>query len=132
MNVPLEKDTYVVTTSQAARDEFYPYYVRYWKEASPSPHPLGSLSRRDFDAFTGPGMLLMVGSPSEIVDKVLRQHELFGHDRFLAGLDIGAHPFAEGAKAIELPALEVAPQVRRRFMRRQVDTGGSSLERSIP
>ena len=130
LRVAIATHTYVAATSQAARDEFYPRYIRYWNEALPSPHPLGSLSRRDFDAFTGPDMMLMVGSPSEIVDKVLRQQELFGHDRFLAQLDIGAQPFSQVAKAIELLALEVAPQVRRALGEARAGAEGSAMERS--
>jgi hypothetical protein len=38
---------------------------------------------------------------------------LFGHQRFLAQIDIGGLPFHKVAKNIELLATEVAPVVRR-------------------
>lgn len=55
---------------------------------------------------------LFVGSPEQIVEKVLQQHELFGHTRFLAQVDIGGLPFNKTMKNIELLATEVAPKIR--------------------
>jgi hypothetical protein len=54
-----------------------------------------------------------VGSPQEIIDKVLYERELFGHDRFLAQVDLGALPYAEVARVIESLAVDVAPALRR-------------------
>lgn len=56
---------------------------------------------------------LFVGSPQQIIDKLLYQHELFGHQRYLGQLDIGGMPFAKVAEMIELLASQVAPAVRR-------------------
>ncbi len=67
----------------------------------------------------GPNNSLFVGSPQEIVEKILRQHELFGHQRFLAQLDIGGLPFNKVAQSIELLATEVAPVVRRELRKSQ-------------
>ena len=62
---------------------------------------------------TSPNTALFVGSPQQIVEKVLRQHELFGHKRFLAQVDIGGLPFNKVAKSIELLATEVAPMIKK-------------------
>ena len=56
---------------------------------------------------------LFVGSPQQIVDKILYEYELFGHRRFLAQIDIGGLPYAKVAEVIELLATDVAPVVRR-------------------
>ena len=61
----------------------------------------------------GPDTALFVGSPEQIVEKVLQQHELYGHTRFLAQVDIGGLPFNRVAKNIELLATEVAPKIRK-------------------
>lgn len=57
--------------------------------------------------------LVSEGSPEQIVEKILQQHELFGHQRFLAQLDIGGQPFKHAAESIELLATEIAPVIRR-------------------
>jgi hypothetical protein len=54
-----------------------------------------------------------VGSPEEVVEKILFQHELFGHSRFLAQISVGTLPHAQALRAIELLGTEVAPAVRR-------------------
>ncbi|MBM7607191.1 alkanesulfonate monooxygenase SsuD/methylene tetrahydromethanopterin reductase-like flavin-dependent oxidoreductase (luciferase family) [Lysinibacillus composti] len=62
---------------------------------------------------TGERSALFVGSPDQIVEKILYQHELFGHERFLAQVDIGGIPFKQIAKTIELLATKVVPIVNR-------------------
>lgn len=112
LRIAIAAHTYVGATSKAARDEFYPFYINYWAQALGTPHPFGSLSRSDFEKLAAPDTMLMVGSSQEVVDKILLQHELLGHDRFLAQIDIGAQPFPQVARTIERLAVEVAPKVR--------------------
>ncbi|MFD0589706.1 LLM class flavin-dependent oxidoreductase [Paenibacillus sp. GCM10027627] len=57
--------------------------------------------------------VLMVGSPQEIIEKLLYQYELFGHQRFLAQLDFGGVPFHKVAKNIELIGTEILPAVKK-------------------
>jgi alkanesulfonate monooxygenase SsuD/methylene tetrahydromethanopterin reductase-like flavin-dependent oxidoreductase (luciferase family) len=71
------------------------------------------LTREQFDAGRGPGGHLLVGSPQEVTEKILEQHEIFGNDRFLAQLSVGPMPHAELMRAIELLGTEVAPAVRK-------------------
>jgi alkanesulfonate monooxygenase SsuD/methylene tetrahydromethanopterin reductase-like flavin-dependent oxidoreductase (luciferase family) len=59
-----------------------------------------------------------VGSPQQIVDKVLFQHELFGHDRFLVQFSVGTLPHDRMLRSIELLGTEVAPAVRAEVARR--------------
>lgn len=54
-----------------------------------------------------------VGTPDQIVEKILFQHELFGHDRCLLQLTVGTMPHDQVLHAIELLGTEVAPRVRR-------------------
>jgi probable LLM family oxidoreductase len=53
-----------------------------------------------------------VGSPQDVAEKILHQHELFGHDRFLLQLTVGPMPHDRVLHAIELLGTEVAPLVR--------------------
>jgi alkanesulfonate monooxygenase SsuD/methylene tetrahydromethanopterin reductase-like flavin-dependent oxidoreductase (luciferase family) len=53
-----------------------------------------------------------VGSPEQIVEKILFQHELFRHDRFLLQMSVGTLPHKDVMRAIELLGTEVAPKVR--------------------
>ena len=71
------------------------------------------MTRNDFERMASPETALFVGSPQQIIEKILHQYELFGHKRLLLQLDIGALPFQKIAKGIELLATEVAPIVRK-------------------
>ena len=102
---------YVEPTSQGARDTFYPHYARYIGNNMPSAR--GQLLPRDaFEAWAGPRGALFAGSPQEVIEKMLWERELLGHDRFLAQVGLGGLPFAATARSIELLATEVLPAVR--------------------
>lgn len=70
-------------------------------------------TRAQFDAEATLRGANFIGAPAEIVDKILFQHELFGHDRFLLQLTVGVLPHRDVLRAIELLGTEVAPVVRR-------------------
>jgi probable LLM family oxidoreductase len=69
-------------------------------------------TRVDFDAQRTLRGALFVGSPAEVAEKILFQHSLFGHDRFLLQLSVGSMPHDKLLRAIELFGTEVAPLVR--------------------
>ena len=77
------------------------------------------MTRAQFDAGATLHGANFVGSPSEVIEKILFQHELFGHDRFLLQLSVGTLPHAAIMRAIELFGTEVAPAVRAEIARRR-------------
>lgn len=71
------------------------------------------MSREAFEASRALRGANFIGSPQEVAEKILFQHEIFGHDRFLLQLTVGTLPHKQVLKAIELLGTEVAPAVRR-------------------
>ena len=57
--------------------------------------------------------ILNVGSPQQVIEKILYQHELFGHQRYIAQLDFGGVPFDKIMKNIELIGNEILPAVKK-------------------
>jgi probable LLM family oxidoreductase len=103
---------YIADDSQKAANEFYPFYAammnRVGKERGWS-----SLGRDQFEYLREYGPLL-VGSPQQVIDKILYFHELFGNTRYLAqliGSDTQEH--TNVMHAIELFGTKVAPEVRK-------------------
>src|SRR4029079_7107632 len=113
LRVSLASHLHVAKSSQEALDGFYPYYARYFHDHAPAQYTAKEVTRSEYDERASPTGALFVGSPQQIIDKILYEHELFGHQRFLAQLDIGGRLFAKVAEGIELLANEVAPVVRR-------------------
>lgn len=112
MQWSINSHAYIADDSQQAKEEFYPPYSdvmnRIGKERG---WPRGS--RQQFEASTQLHGALLVGSPQEIVDKILYQHELFKHTRFLAQMSLGAMPHHKILHAIELLGTKVAPEVKK-------------------
>ena len=71
------------------------------------------MTRAALEAQAGLRGAVFFGEPAEIVEKVLFQHRLFGHDRFLLQLTVGPMEHVDVLRAIELLGTEVAPAVRR-------------------
>jgi probable LLM family oxidoreductase len=107
----INSHTYVAETSERAADEFFPAYAAMMnavgRERGWSP-----IGRREFDQLRSPRGALAVGSAEEVAEKILFEHELFHHDRFLAQISVGTLPHAHALRAIELYGTEVAPRVR--------------------
>ena len=70
------------------------------------------LRRADYDESRALRQHLFVGSPQEIVDKILFQHEIFAHHRFLLQ-STGVIPHDKMMKSIELFGTKVAPAVKK-------------------
>jgi alkanesulfonate monooxygenase SsuD/methylene tetrahydromethanopterin reductase-like flavin-dependent oxidoreductase (luciferase family) len=113
LKVSIATHLHVARNSQDAMDTFYPFYASYFRSHSPDPSRIRKISRGDYELLASPEGALFVGSPQQIVDKILYEHRLFAHQRFLAQIDIGGLPYAKVAEVIELLASEVAPVVRR-------------------
>ena len=113
----INSHAYVADTSEQAAEEFFPPYSAMMN-AIGAERGWRPIARPDFDALRSPRGALVVGSPEEVVRKILFQHELFGHDRFLAQISVGNLPHDKVLRAIELLATEVAPAVREEISKR--------------
>ncbi len=86
--------------------------------------------REQYDALRSPRGALAVGTPEQVAEKLLWEHELFGHDRYLAQISVGAVAHADVMRAIELFGTEVAPVVRAAAERRRRSSAAATAEAS--
>lgn len=113
LRVSVTGHTYIAKETQQAKDEFYPYYTNYWSYVNKQRGMNTNISRADFEQMASSETALFVGSPQQIIEKILYQHELYGHERFIAQVDIGGQSYNSIVKVVEMLATEVAPVVRR-------------------
>ncbi len=113
---------FVAETSQAAADAFFPPYAAVMT-AIGRERGWGPTTRESFEALRTPRGALVVGSPDEVIEKILFQHELFGHQRFLMQSSLGAAPHKAVLRSIELLGTEVAPVVRAEVAAREASAG---------
>jgi probable LLM family oxidoreductase len=102
---------YVAETTEQAAEDFFPPYAEMMT-AIGRERGWPPMQRPDFDALRTRRGALVVGSPQDVVDKLLFQHEHFGHDRFLMQTSVGSLEHAKVLRSIELLGSEVAPAVR--------------------
>ena len=112
LQLGINSHAFIADTSQKAADEFYPPYAdvmtRLGKERGWSP-----MDRQHFEAMRGHDGALLVGSPQQVIDKILYEHELFGNTRFLAQMSVGTMPHDKLMHSIELLGTKVAPAIRK-------------------
>ncbi len=110
--VSINSHGYVAETSQRASDEAFPAFKttmdRIGRERGWPP-----MTRPAFEASRQLRGANLVGDPHELVEKILFQHEMFGHHRFLLQMSVGTMPHDQIMRSIELFGTRVAPAVRR-------------------
>jgi probable LLM family oxidoreductase len=103
---------FIADSAKEALDRSYPYVStmmnRIGRERGWAP-----LTRHDYEAAATQRGANFVGSPDQVVEKILYQRELFAHDRFLVQFSVGTMPHEQVMRSIELYGTEVAPAVRR-------------------
>jgi probable LLM family oxidoreductase len=115
--VGINSHGFVAPTTQDAADRYFPAYASMMTRIGRE-RGWPAMTRAQFDALREPRGSLVVGSPREVTEKILLQHEIFGHQRFLAQLSVGDLPHRDVLRAIELLGTEVAPAVREEVARR--------------
>ena len=112
LQLGINSHVYVADDSQQAGDEFYPTYAAMMNKIGQD-RGWSPLTKKQFDLSRSAKGALVVGSPAEVVDKILYEHELFGNTRFLAQMSVGYIPHQKVMRSMELFATKVAPEVRK-------------------
>jgi probable LLM family oxidoreductase len=109
--VAINTHAFVAPSAEQAHEAFAPSYLammnRIGRERGWPPS-----GRREFEALASPRGALAIGSPEQVAEKILFEHELFGHQRYVGQMSVGAVAHRDVLRSIELFATEVAPRVR--------------------
>ncbi len=117
LRVSINSHGYLADGAQQAVDEAFPSFAQVMNKIGRE-RGWPPMSRGQFDASCALRGANFVGSPDEVIEKILYQHELFGHQRLLLQISIGTMPHAQVMHAIELLGTKVAPVVRDEIARR--------------
>ncbi|WP_207203779.1 LLM class flavin-dependent oxidoreductase [Actinomyces minihominis] len=99
---------YVAETSQKALQETYPHINEGMIRTNGRGMP-----KQMFAQGTHPHNVQNIGSVQEVIDKILYQHEQFGHQRFMGQMDFGGIPFKNVMRNIEVIGEEIIPVVKK-------------------
>jgi probable LLM family oxidoreductase len=111
---------YVAETSKQAADEAFPPFAQMMNKIGQE-RGWRPMTRQDFAASLTRRGANFVGSPQDVIEKILFQHEIFRHQRFLLQITVGAMPHDKVMRSIELFATKVAPVVREEVARREAE-----------
>lgn len=115
--VSINSHGFIADDSHQAAADYWPGFSlmmnRIGRERGWSP-----ITRQQYEASIGLRGADFIGSPEQIVEKILFQHSLFGHQRLLLQLGLGTIEHAKMMRAIELLGTEVAPVVRAEIAKR--------------
>src|SRR6476659_10203722 len=100
---------YVSQTTQEAADTFYPGYAKAMTDVGKE-RGWPPMTRASFDAQRGPDGALLIGSPDEVVDKILRHSEaLGGVSRISFQMNVASLPQIKMMRAIDAIGALVVP-----------------------
>ena len=115
--VAINTHAFVGRTVEEADRAFGPHYLavmnRIGRERGWPPS-----GREQYEALRSPRGALAVGSPEQVAEKILYEHELFGNTRYIGQMSLGAVDHADVLRSMELFGNEVAPLVRAEVERR--------------
>jgi alkanesulfonate monooxygenase SsuD/methylene tetrahydromethanopterin reductase-like flavin-dependent oxidoreductase (luciferase family) len=118
---------FVAADSKTAADIFFPSYAevmsRIGRERGWPP-----TTRQQFESSRTLRGALLVGSPEEVIEKILFQHKIFGHQRFLIQMSLGPMPHDKVLESIELFGTKVAPIVREEVARREKEDARATAD----
>jgi probable LLM family oxidoreductase len=112
MQVGINSHAFIADTSQKAAEDFYPSYAQVMNRIGRE-RGWSGMTREHFDAMRSKSGSLFVGTSQQVVDKILYEHQLFKHTRFLAQFTVGTMPHDKVMRSIELFGTEVAPVIRK-------------------
>ena len=103
---------YVAATTDEAVKDFWPGYARAFTDVGKE-RGWPPMTRASFDAQRGPNGALLIGSPDEVVEKILRHNEVLGGIvRLSFMMNVASLPQVRMMHAIDAIGARVAPALR--------------------
>jgi probable LLM family oxidoreductase len=109
--VAINTHAFLADTSSAADAAFAAPYLQMMNRIGRE-RGWPASGRPEYEALRSPGGALAVGSAEQVAEKILYEYGLFGHDRYIAQMSVGAVAHADVMHSMELFGTRVAPLVR--------------------
>jgi probable LLM family oxidoreductase len=126
LELAINTHAFVGETSQAADQAFAAPYLammnRIGRERGWPPS-----GRAEYEALRSPSGAVAAGSPDQVAEKILMEHELFGNTRYVAQMSVGAVAHSDVLRSMELFGTKVAPVVREEVARREAGASTPGL-----
>lgn len=131
LELSINSHGFIADDAQQAADDVYPATIAVMNKIGRE-RGWPPMSRQQFEAARTLRGANFVGDPDQVIEKILFQHQLFDHTRFLIQLSVGTMPHHKMMRAIELLGTQVAPVVRQEVGRRKVIKLNDETTPNIP
>ena len=111
LQLSINSHGFIGDDSQQAADDYFPSFQMMMNRIGRERGWTG-ITRQQFEGSRSLRGSDFVGTPDEVIEKILFQQKIFNHQRFLIQLGIGTISHAKMMHAIELLGTKVAPVVR--------------------
>src|SRR5882724_5137569 len=119
---------YVAATTEEAADDFFPGYARAFNDIGKE-RGWPAVTRAGFDAQRGPHGALLIGSPDEVIEKIIRHSQaLGGVSRFTFQMNAASLPHTKLMQAIEILGARVAPELRKELATVKSETSRANVK----
>lgn len=99
---------FAADTVRQALHELYPRINEGMKRTNGQ-----GFSKQLFAQGADPHSIINVGSPQQIIEKILYQYEMFGHQRYIAQIDFGGMPFDQVMRNVDVIGSKILPAIRK-------------------
>ncbi|WP_174614838.1 LLM class flavin-dependent oxidoreductase [Virgibacillus ihumii] len=99
---------YTAETTQQAQRETYPHINKGMELTNGRGYP-----KQHFAQGADPRDVMNIGSPQQVIEKILYQHEMFGHQRYIAQMDFGGVTFDKLKRNIDTIGTEILPAIKK-------------------
>ncbi len=117
LDVSINSHGFIEDDSMQAADDYFPSFQMMMNKIGRE-RGWSGITRQQFENSRALRGSDFVGNPDEVIEKILFQHKIFNHQRFLIQLGIGTIPHAKMMRAIELLGTKVAPVVKKEIQSR--------------
>lgn len=111
---------FVADTTQEALRQLYPRVNEGTMRSNGQGMP-----KQLFAQGADPHSILNVGSPQQVIEKILHQHEVFNNQRYIAQIDFGGMPSDVVLRQIEIMGEQVIPAVKKYTAQNGTTEGGA-------
>jgi len=112
LSVSINSHGFIADDSTQAADDYFPSFQQMMNKIGRE-RGWSGITRQQFENSRTLRGSDFVGNPDEVIEKILFQHKIFNHQRFLIQLGIGSIPHDKMMRAVELLGTKVAPAVRK-------------------
>lgn len=112
LSVSINSHGFIADDSTQAADDYFPSFQQMMNKIGRE-RGWSGITRQQFENSRTLRGSDFVGNPDEVIEKILFQHKIFNHQRFLIQLGIGSIPHDKMLHAVELLGTKVAPVVKK-------------------